>query len=146
MKRHVRRTLLVACMLGAATPASADVTKQDCVDANTKAQSLQRDGKLRAAREALLVCASATCPAMVKDDCTQRLDALDRKQPSVLFEVKDGEGNNVTAVTIMMDGQLLTEHVGAAAIPMDLTHLGPPFQFGCNDGFPLKRASRSAAL
>jgi hypothetical protein len=69
-----------------AMPAHADVTKQDCVDANMKGQSLQRDGKLRAAKEALLVCASASYPATVRDDCTQQLDALNRKLPSILFE------------------------------------------------------------
>jgi len=117
MKRRAGYAMLAVALSTMA--AHADVTKQECVDANMKGQSLQRDGKLRAAKEALLVCASASCPAMVRDDCTQQLDALNRKLPSILFEVKDAEGNDVTAVTIMMDGQPLTDHVGAAALPID---------------------------
>ena len=117
MKRHARAASIALVLF--ATAAHADVTKQDCVDANTKAQALQRDGKLRAAKEPLLVCASSSCPAIVRDDCTQQLDALNRKLPTLLFEVKDAKGNDVTAVTIMMDGQLLTDRVGAAAIPID---------------------------
>jgi hypothetical protein len=118
MTRRSRCGLIIAFVL-AATSAHADVTKQDCVDANTKAQSLQRDGKLRASRDALLVCASASCPAIVRDDCTQQLDALNRKLPSILFEVKDADGNDVSAVSITMDGQPLADHVGVTPIPID---------------------------
>jgi hypothetical protein len=95
----------------AAREARADITKEQCIDANGKGQVLRRDGKLSAARVELRSCVSASCPAMVRDDCARRLDELDRAQPSVVFEVKDGAGADVIDVRVSMDGELLAEHL-----------------------------------
>src|SRR5207237_2673547 len=51
-----------------AVGAHADPTKDQCVDADTKAQSLRRDGKLSAARDQLKMCAAQACPELVRDD------------------------------------------------------------------------------
>ncbi len=103
-----------------APAARADgITKQQCVEADTQAQQFRRDGKLGAARAQLKLCIDAACPALVKDDCAQRLDELDKVQPTIVFEVKDAQGRDLAAVKVTMDGQSLVDNVAGPAIPVE---------------------------
>jgi hypothetical protein len=104
----------------ASVPALADVTKDQCIDANGKAQELRRGGRLAAAREQLRMCDSPSCPAMVRDDCTKRLDDLEKAQPTVAFEVKDESGADVSAVKVTVDGTPLTDRLDGTALPADI--------------------------
>jgi hypothetical protein len=98
MKPHgvIAALLLVA-------PAHADVTRRECLDASEHAASLERDGKLLDSRRELSTCASASCQALIGAECTNRLDALNRRIPSVVFDVKDRDGNDLASVTMTMD-------------------------------------------
>jgi hypothetical protein len=100
-------------------PASGDVTKDQCVDANTKAQSLRRSSKLVATRAQLAICADPHCPAVVRDDCTQRLDDLERVQPTIVFDAKDGAGNDLSEVRVSMDGKPLVGRLDGTAVAVD---------------------------
>ena len=100
--------------------ALAEPTKQECLDSNSNAQALRMGGKLRAAREALLVCGSAACPAIVRDDCQQRMDDLERAFPTIVFDAKDPAGNDLLAVKVTMDGHPLTERLDGTPIPVDV--------------------------
>ncbi|MGD0525384.1 MAG: hypothetical protein ABSE49_09585 [Polyangiaceae bacterium] len=105
-------------LAAAVVPARAD-DKSACVDANTQGQNLRRDGKLAAARAQLRACAASTCPAIVRNDCTQRLDEVERAQPTIVFEVKDASGGDVIDVRVSLDGQLLTAHLDGTATMVD---------------------------
>jgi hypothetical protein len=102
-----------------AITAHADPTKDQCVDADTKAQSLRRDGKLSAARDQLKLCVAQACPPLVRDDCAQRLDEVDRVQPTIVFEVHDGGGKDLSAVRVLLDGRPWLDRVDGAAVPLD---------------------------
>jgi hypothetical protein len=119
--KHLARVLAtaVAVWLAAAPSAQADMTKDQCVDANAKGQDLRHDGKLTLARAAFVSCTNVKCPAIVRDDCTRRLDELDHAQPSVVFQVKDRAGADVIDVRISMDGTLLTEHLNGTPLKVD---------------------------
>jgi len=108
---------VVATVLGS-REAAGDV-KDQCVDSNTHAQSLRRHGQLAEAREQLRLCADPTCPALVRDDCTQRLDELDRAQPTIVFDLKDDGGNDLVAVTVRVDGKVVTDQLSGRALPLD---------------------------
>jgi hypothetical protein len=113
--------IAIACAIAAgARPARADMTKVQCLDANAKGQDLRRDGKLTAAREQLRACVDPSCPAMVRDDCAQRLADLEHAQPTIAFEVKDATGADVSAVTVTMDGKPLAERLAGVALPVDV--------------------------
>jgi hypothetical protein len=99
--------------------AFADVTKDECIDANSKAQDLRREGKLSSASEQLRACASPSCPTMVRDDCTRRLDELDKAQPTIVFEAKDSAGRDLTAVKVTVDGKPLVESLNGTAVAVD---------------------------
>src|SRR5215471_6740742 len=110
---------LVLAFVFAAGRAPAESAADQCIDANTAAQSLQRDGKLGAARETLKRCLDPSCPGLVRDDCAQRLDELERIQPTMVFDVKDGEGHDLVDVKVTMDGQPFAERLAGSALPVD---------------------------
>jgi hypothetical protein len=106
--------------LSLASPsARAQMSKDQCVDSNTQAQHLRSDGKLSQAREQLLRCADPACPALVRSDCTKRLDDLDTVQPTIAFEAKDASGADLVAVKVTMDGKLLTDRLDGTALAVD---------------------------
>jgi len=110
---------VTATVLFASAPALGDVTKDQCIDANGKAQELRRSGKLSAAREQLRTCGNPSCPAIVRDDCARRLDELEKVQPTVVFEAKDAAGRDLTAVKVTVDGSLLAGSLDGTALAVD---------------------------
>ena len=117
MKRGTLRLLAIAAF--AATSARADMSKQECIDANGKGQDLAHDGMLSAARAQLQACAVSACPPLVRDDCVRRLDALDALQPSITFEAKDASGNDLSAVTVTLDGAPFATKLDGRPLPAD---------------------------
>jgi hypothetical protein len=99
--------------------ALADATKDQCIDANVKAQDLRRQAKLSLARAQLRVCADQSCPTLVRDDCSRRLDELERAQPSVVFDLKDSSGTDLIDVRVRVDGQPLVDHLDGNAVNVD---------------------------
>src|SRR6186713_3235657 len=75
--------------------ARAETMKVQCIQANTNAQSLRRDGKLAQAREQLRFCGQSKCPGLVSADCIKRLDELESAQPTVVFDAADTSGRPV---------------------------------------------------
>jgi hypothetical protein len=109
-----------ALLVGAARDArAAEPTKAQCVAANESAQTLRQRGQLGAARAQLLVCAAARCPGPVRDDCTQRLDEIQRVQPTIVFDAKDAGGRDLPAVKVTMDGRAFAERLDGTAVPAD---------------------------
>jgi len=103
----------------ASSVAHADPTKDQCIDANARAQDLRREGKLGAARAELGVCTARSCPRAVRSDCIKRLDELETAQPTIAFEVKDATGGDVMSVKVTVDGALLAPSLAGTAIPLD---------------------------
>jgi hypothetical protein len=99
---------------GAAAP-----TADQCASANEDAQPLRKGGKLRAAKEKLLVCVATSCPAPVRDDCTERLSELEKATPTIVFSVKDAAGADLTAVSVLSDDTMLADHLDGTALAVD---------------------------
>jgi hypothetical protein len=100
--------------------ARADMNKAQCIDANTTAQDLRREGKLSAAREQLRACANPSCPGLVRDDCAKRLDDVERALPAVVFDVKDAaSGRDVSVVKVTVDGRPLADKLDGTALSVD---------------------------
>ncbi len=121
----ISHRLLLSCVAGsilvltAAGNALAAPTKDQCVDAYTRAQDQRRDSKLLDARRSFLLCASESCPRLVRSDCVKSLDELASALPGIVFEAKDGAGQDLSAVTVTMDGALLVDHLDGSAIAVD---------------------------
>src|SRR5580698_7948568 len=117
-RRAAASTFAVVCCL-VRVAAAQGPTKAQCIEANTRGQDLRRDGHLAAAREQLLACADAACPALVRSDCAHRLDELDAAQPTIVFEVEDAAGKDLTAVAVTVDGKPLADSLSGAALRVD---------------------------
>ncbi|MGO9835014.1 MAG: hypothetical protein ACLP1X_12435 [Polyangiaceae bacterium] len=117
----MRRLVASAVVLLSLAPGSAfaDVTKDQCIEANARGQELRQDGKLSAAREQLRLCGNPACPAMVRDDCTRRLDELDKVQPTIVFVAKDAAGRDVAGVAVAIDGKPLAARLDGAELRVD---------------------------
>jgi hypothetical protein len=122
--RSERKALAVVIALrlsvsAASALAAGPPSKDECIDANKSAQTLRRSGKLHAARTALHVCANEHCPGPVSDDCTSRLDEVERAMPSLVFEVRDGAGHDLTKVKVSMDGETFAEALDGTPLAAD---------------------------
>jgi hypothetical protein len=116
---HIIGPALLVGFFLSTTATAAGPSKQECVAADDAAQDLRQAGKLRAAREKLSVCASTSCPGPVRDDCAQRVDELNKAQPTIVFAVKDRDGNDMSAVRVSVDGQPIAETLDGSALQVD---------------------------
>jgi hypothetical protein len=110
---------MVAAAVLASPLARADITKAQCIAANTDGQTARRDGNFTSAREKLRACSDVKCPALVRTDCTKRLDELQSVQPSIVFDAKDGTGTDVVAVKVTMDGLPFAEKLDGTSLELD---------------------------
>jgi hypothetical protein len=111
-------TLVTISLALGASPAAA-VDKVACVQAAEAGQRLRGRGQLLSAREQLLVCASAECPAVVSQDCTSWLGAVQLSLASAIVTARDSSGQTLTDVGVTVDGRLLPERAPTAAIDFD---------------------------
>jgi hypothetical protein len=116
---RTRVILMAGIVLAAASAHAAEPSKQQCLDANAKAQELRRAGRLREARVQLALCTASSCPAVVRGDCGQWLTEVDAALPSIVFEAKDGDGGDLSAVKVTMDGAALIEKLDGSPIAVD---------------------------
>jgi hypothetical protein len=120
MTRHaLPAALTLGVLLTSPGARAADPTKQDCVAANDAAQDLRQSGKLRQAREKLAVCASASCPGVVRDDCAQRITEVDSAMPHIVFAAKDTAGNDLVDVKVTMDAAPLADRLDGSSLKVD---------------------------
>lgn len=125
MKRRIPRiAVALASAVVATAPrfARADPPadpKQECLAASDRGQNERDEGKYRAARKDFIVCAREACPAVVVQTCSKWLGELDTTAPTVVFEVKDERGNDLTDVAITLDGSPLAAAIDGRAIEMD---------------------------
>ncbi|HEV3192317.1 MAG TPA: hypothetical protein VGY54_17520 [Polyangiaceae bacterium] len=109
----------VAIVLTSARAHAADPTTVDCLAANEGAIALRGKHELRGARAQSLVCAAATCPTDIRTECTRRVAELNAAIPTIVFEVKDSSGSDVSAVQVTMDGKPLVDRLEGTALSID---------------------------
>jgi hypothetical protein len=116
--RHLVAVAAAAVIAAAPVGARGEETKDSCASASEDAQSLQRQGKLLAARQNLLVCTRTTCPSVVKQDCDGWLTTLDALLPSLVVAVHDDAGKDVVRPRVLLDGAVVDTSSGRA-VPVD---------------------------
>ena len=102
------RILIIATILAAGSFATAgELTKEQCLEAHSRGQDVREQGKLSLARKLFLVCAQASCPALVQNDCARFADDLARLQPTASFVARDGNGVDLPDTTVYVDDVLV---------------------------------------
>jgi hypothetical protein len=118
-----RRALATTALLAlAATTGNASASKPttaDCLAASHSALDLGTQHKLRAQREQLLVCASASCPAAIRKDCLGQVEEMKGEIPTIIFAAKDPSGADVAAVKVTMDGETLAASLDGVPLQVD---------------------------
>ena len=124
LRRVHALALALGCsgVLSGAAARAAEPTKDQCIDANEKAQGMRKSEKLHAAEQTLLICVSASCPGPVRDDCAQRLTELRSVIPTVVFVVKDDADQDLSDVSVTMDDQPLASKLDGTAMAIDPGH------------------------
>lgn len=107
-----------AAVLSIAPAARAD-DKQVCSDAYDKTQSLRKAGKLIESRAQALVCGREVCAEFVRVDCAKWVGEIDSSQPTIVLEVRDGAGRDLTAVSVALDGSPWLSALDGKAQPVD---------------------------
>jgi len=90
-----------------------------CIAASEKALPLRKAGKLLDARASLSTCAASSCPDVVRASCRQRLAETAQAIPSIVFSAKDGEGRDLGAVRVTIDGAPSGTSLGGGALVLD---------------------------
>ncbi len=113
--------LLLGLALSAVASSSwaGDPTNGDCIRASESEIQLRKDLRLREAREQALVCAAASCPADVRSECERRLEGLNQKIPTIIFEVRGRSGHDLSSVTVTVDGRVLTTQLDGTELSLD---------------------------
>lgn len=93
---------------------AADATTAQCIASSERGQELRSAEKLHDAHAQFAACIAASCPGLIREDCARRLDEVAAATPSVVFEVEDAAGNDVTGVRVTVDGQPVIVSAGAA--------------------------------
>jgi hypothetical protein len=110
------KTLLTLVLL--LTTAAAQAADDTCAKAYETAQELRADGLLRAARDVLRMCVRPSCPTFIRSDCGKWLSDVETSLPTVAFAVRM-RGQDVEAVNVTCDEELLTERLDGRPIALD---------------------------
>jgi hypothetical protein len=104
-----RQLAIALAFIAVSTSAAAagDITKEACVDAHSRGQDAREQGKLSLARKLFFTCAQAGCPGAVQSDCAKFADDLTNLQPTIVFVARDGDGNDLPATSVYVDGVLV---------------------------------------
>jgi hypothetical protein len=116
MKRW--RSGALAVLLLVPSTARAD-DASDCIDANEKAIQQRGDHKLLEARVSNSRCAAPSCPADLRPICTDRAKKIDEAIPRIVFDVKDGSGQDLVGVTVTVDGAPASTDPTATELELD---------------------------
>lgn len=110
---------LVPFLIASLLAPRASAAKQECLSAHEEAQRLRSEGKLRAARERLLICSAEACPSLVKVDCTKWLPELDRDLPTVIVRARDRTGGDLADVRVELDGVPVAKFLDGKPLAVD---------------------------
>jgi hypothetical protein len=100
----VRRAWLLAGVVVASAPSARAADRDACVDAYVGAQSARKGGSLLAARRQLEMCTDAACPGMIRRDCAEWLEQVNKALPSVVLVARDEAGHDLLGATATVDG------------------------------------------
>lgn len=127
MSRRLSMVVLAALAGVASTPSSSAAPSKrrlaperaECARAYESGQELRAKGALIAARGALLTCAQDVCPRVIEKDCIRWLAELEESLPTIVLEVRDAAGRELTELRVDLDGITLDDPLDGKSRPVD---------------------------
>jgi hypothetical protein len=117
-KRAALATVLAAAALAWPGRVGA-VDREACFSSAESAQQLRTQDKLRAARNALLVCAQDGCPPTVQKDCVKWLNEVKDALPTIVVSAHDTNGGDLSDVSVSVDGARVAQRLDGRPIEVD---------------------------
>ena len=117
--RRLTAISALALIAAGAPHAHAGDEKATCIAAYEQAQKFRQEAHMTEAKKKLMVCMRDVCPPVLRKDCDQWLNELNKVMPSIVIAAKGPQGADVADVKVTVDGQLLTEHLDGKAISLD---------------------------
>jgi hypothetical protein len=111
--------LTVSSWLAGPSALAADPTIAECLAANADAANLSNEHKPVEAQRALLSCAASSCPSEIQQDCAARVAEVTAAIPTIVFELQDAAGNDLSSVAITADGAPAGNAAAGTAIALD---------------------------
>jgi hypothetical protein len=108
---------LIPTVISVGAPARAD--EAACIAASENEVALRKAGKLQAALKELALCAQPACSSEIRTECTKRIADVRAAEPSVVLAVTDESGNDLGAVTVGLDGAVLTTSLDGRSTMLD---------------------------
>ena len=118
----MRRSILIPILLGlvAWSPGAARADQTDaCIEASVRGQELRDQGKLVAARVALLACGTRTCPRLLRTECAGWLADVEARTPSIVIGATDEAGHDTAEVKVTLDGAPFLARLEGQAVVID---------------------------
>jgi hypothetical protein len=106
-------------VLALSVDARAAGTKDACADASEQAQTLRSQGRLRLARERLVLCSRTECPRVVREACDRWLSETEASTPTLVVRARDPQGRDLTVVQVTLDGAPLVDRLDGLPLAMD---------------------------
>jgi hypothetical protein len=101
-----------------ASPAARADDADVCMTAPVEGQTLQKAGKLLAARDKFTSCARKSCPTEIVQDCTRWAGDVLAALPTVVLAARDQAGHDLSDATVSIDDKPPVP-VGARSTPID---------------------------
>ena len=115
--RRAGLLVLVAFAL-AEKVAVADPNAAQCIAANERAIILRKQLHFLAARNEASTCASASCPSEIREECARRIAEIEAEQPTIVFQIQDDGGTDLSAADVKLDDQP-ARRVDGSALSLD---------------------------
>lgn len=112
-------SLFVASSLASPLASAAGPDTAACIKAFDDGQRARSDGRLRAAREKLLVCSQKECPGVLREDCAGVLREVDLATPTIVLAASDRDGKDLADVEVTLAGQTLATRLEGRAVAVD---------------------------
>lgn len=119
MRRAAAGLMVVGLLATLAFPARSDDMKEACATSFESGQRLRREGKLRAARKELVICAAQSCPEIIAPACGKWLQEVDAAMPTVVVVARGPKGDQVGDVRVLVDGELVASTLDGKPLAID---------------------------
>jgi hypothetical protein len=100
-------------------PQSAHADVNECIDHHSNGQLLRDESRFVEARARFVGCAEATCPDVIRAECSAFLRELNPAIPTVVLAARDDQRRDVPGVRVELDGRPVEGALNGRAIPID---------------------------
>lgn len=111
--------LLCECFSPAASKATPDPRKAECIRAHAEAQRGMRAQRLLAARTHLEECADVACPPAIQTECAAWLQDVKRDIPAIVPLARFTDGTPADGVRVLLDGRGVDAARHGSAVAVD---------------------------